>query len=114
MKKTMFAAVVCAAIAAAGVGMACAADAPRNIAFRRSVAQSSAADFTHVGHLVTDGVRSTAPVRRASVASQYPDLSPDCERPEKAIDGSKGTKWLVFKDKCELTVTLPEPARYRT
>ena len=103
--------VTVAAIAAAGVGMACAADAPRNIAFRRLVAQSSAADFTHVGHLVTDGVRSTAPVRKASVASQYPDLSPDGERPERAIDGSKGTKWLIFKDKCELTVTLPEPAR---
>ena len=41
-----------------------------NIAYRRAVYQSSAADFTHVGHLVTDGALSTAPVRQRTSCSE--------------------------------------------
>ena len=71
-------------------------NAARNIAFRRAVYQSSAADFTRVGHLATDRKQRGESIRRTLVRSEFPDNSPATETPSKAIDGLKDTKWLVF------------------
>ena len=43
-----------------------------NIAYRRAVYQSSAADFTHVGHLVTDGVKSPEPLQLTETRVELP------------------------------------------
>ena len=86
-------------------------NAARNIAFRRAVYQSSAADFTRVGHLATDGKQCGESIRRTLVRSEFPDKSPAAETPSKVIDGLKDTKWLVFETKCWLVVELPELAR---
>ena len=85
--------------------------ASHNIAFRRAVYQSSATDYTHVGHLATDGKGSDAPLYRPVAKSEFPGKSPDAETPQMAIDGNKDTKWLVFEPKCWLEVALPAPAR---
>ena len=85
--------------------------ATHNIAFRRAVYQSSAADYTHVGHLATDGKVTDGPVQRLMVKSEFPDKSPEGEAPRNAIDDKRDTKWLVFESKCWLEVALPAPAR---
>ena len=90
---------------------ASAAPATRNIAFRRAVYQSSATDYTHVGHLATDGKVADEPLYRPVAKSEFPGKSPDAETPQMAIDGNKDTKWLVFEPKCWLEVVLPAPAR---
>ena len=91
---------VAAAVAAVGLCAATAGEAPRNIAFRRSVVQSSAADFTHVGHLVTDGLRSGAPLLTTETRVELPGKSPDNEQAKCATDGRKDTKWVVFASAC--------------
>ena len=58
-----------------------------NIAYRRAVYQSSAADFTHVGHLVTDGVKSAEPLQLTETRVELPGKSPDNERAKCATDG---------------------------
>ena len=51
----------------------------RNIAYRRAVYQSSAYDFTHVGHLVTDGLRGGGALEISETRVELPDNSPDNE-----------------------------------
>ena len=100
--------ILASCLAALAAFQACAA---RNIAFRRAVYQSSAADFTHVGHLVTDGQRSDTPVQSSETRVEFPDKSPDNERSGRATDGNKETKWLVFASAAWLEVVLPAPAK---
>ena len=102
---------VAAAVAAVGLCAATAGEVPRNIAFRRSVVQSSAADFTHVGHLVTDGLRSGAPLLTTETRVELPGKSPDNEQAKCATDGRKDTKWVVFASACWIEVVLPSPAK---
>lgn len=85
--------------------------AGRNIAFRRAVYQSSAADLTHVGHLATDGKVPDGPLMRTEVKSEFPEKCPAGETPKMAFDGNKDTKWLVFEPKSWLEVALPAPVR---
>ena len=82
-----------------------------NIAYRRAVYQSSAADFTHVGHLVTDGVKSAEPLQLTETRVELPGKSPDNERAKCATDGRADTKWVVFAPSCWIEVVLPSPAK---
>lgn len=82
-----------------------------NIAYRRAVYQSSAADFTHVGHLVTDGVKSAEPLQITETRVELPGKSPDNERAKCATDGRADTKWVVFAPSCWIEVVLPSPAK---
>jgi len=113
MKK--FAALFCLAVAlsasAGAAGLCLATAVPRNIAFRRSVLQSSVADFTHVGHLVTDGLRSGTPLLTTETRVELPGKSPDNEQAKCATDGRKDTKWVVFAPSCWVEVVLPSPAK---
>ncbi len=81
----------------------------RNLAYRRAVYQSSAADFDHVGHLVTDGLFSEYNEERAVYSSQYQEECPANETPPGAFDGKRDTKWLVFHPKAWLQIQLPHP-----
>lgn len=74
-----------------------------NIASRRAVYQSSAANFNLTGQLVTDGI-FTVDKRSSHVFSdQYAD-NPATETPEQAFDGRRNTKWLTFHDKSWLQI----------
>ncbi len=94
-----------------GMALAAFAAAPRNLAFRRAVYQSSAADYTHVGHLATDGVRADADFRMAEATCAHRDTCPVGELPRMAIDGSPQSKWLIFKDTGWFDVALPQAAK---
>ena len=67
----------------------------RNIAFRRAAYHSSAANYNNTGHLVTDGIISTASLAKLIVTDQHGD-APANENPDMAFDGLPGTKWLTF------------------
>ncbi|GHT46845.1 hypothetical protein FACS189440_05780 [Bacteroidia bacterium] len=67
----------------------------RNIAFRRAVYQSSAANFNNVGHLAADGIFTVKKQIAHVFTDQYGD-SPQEENPEYAFDDRTGTKWLTF------------------
>ena len=107
MSRVMAALVACTLAQCA----AYAAPATRNIAFRRVPYESSAADYTNVGHLATDGKVTDDPVWLLKANSEFPNKSPAREMPQKAIDGNKDTKWLVTESKCWLEVALLAPAR---
>ena len=83
-------------------------EAETNLAFRRAVYQSSAADVNRVGHLVTDGLRTGREVRPSRFSSLDETKSPSNERPVQAFDGNKGTKWLHFGAQAWLQVELSQ------
>ena len=96
----------------AGMGMApmdSAADTPnyRNVALRRAVYQSSAANYNDTGHLVTDGIRSQTDLWEPTISAQYTD-SPDAEQPTCAFDGKSATKWLTFHNAAWLQFAFPD------
>ncbi len=80
----------------------------RNLAYRRSVLQSSAADFNRTGHLITDGIVTLHDTGSAVFLSQYDSESPTGEDCAKAFDGKAGSKWLVFHATSWLQVQLPD------
>ena len=86
----------------AGMGMApmdSAADTPnyRNVALRRAVYQSSAANYNDTGHLVTDGIRSQTDLWEPTISAQYTD-SPDAEQPKAIQACSEYPDISVFQD----------------
>jgi beta-galactosidase/beta-glucuronidase len=67
----------------------------QNIAFRRAVYHSSAANFNQTGQLVTDGIFTVDKNIPHIFNDQFAD-SPSAEMPEQAFDGRPNTKWLTF------------------
>lgn len=66
-----------------------------NIAFRRMVFHSSAANFNHTGQLATDGIFTVSKSVSYSYSDKFAD-NPSAETPEYAFDGLHDTKWLTF------------------
>lgn len=95
-------------VSALSVGMALAVSAAtsRNLAHRCAVYQSSAVDYTQVGHLATDGQRVNAAFRPVAATCEFAPSCPAGEVPAMAIDGSDQTKWLVFSDHAWLGVLI--------
>ena len=74
-----------------------------NIALRRAVYQSSAANYNATGHLITDGIFTISEQKRHMFKSQFSD-SPSNEGPDAAFDGKASTKWLTFKNSAWLQI----------
>jgi hypothetical protein len=86
---------------------AASAPAQRNIAFRKAVYQSSAANFHNTGQLATDGV-FTVDKRALHVCTDcYADNPPE-EMPEQAFDGRQNTKWLTFHNTSWLQIRFAD------
>ena len=79
----------------------------RNIALKRAVYHSSAANYEDTGHLITDGIINDLPYWDPDVVAQYND-SPSNEGPTCAFDGNQNTKWLTFHNAAWLQVGFPE------
>ena len=79
----------------------------RNVAYRRAVTHSSAADYDHTGHLVTDGIVSSTAAWHITPSAQYDD-SPTGEGVANLFDGSTDTKWLTFHDSAYVQVAFSE------
>ena len=68
----------------------------RNLAFRRAVWHSTAADYHQTGHLVTDGlVTDTTDVDTNPGFSASGENAQGAETADKAFDKNLATKWLV-------------------
>ena len=86
------------------IGTSCGASLDKkNIAFRRAVYQSSAADFNSTGHLLTDGIFTVNKQIKHICKDQFAN-SPSVETPEYAFDGKPGTKWLTFNNSAWLQI----------
>lgn len=85
------------------------APAYRNVALRRAVYQSSAANFEDTGHLITDGIRSQTDIWEPVIHAFNEENSPSAEKPDRAFDGNSATKWLVFS-KTKDPFSAEEPA----
>jgi len=68
-----------------------------NLALNRAAYHSSAIDYDHTAHLVTDGIKT---VYDASVITSQYDDSPSGESKEMAFDGTVETKYLTFHPAC--------------
>jgi beta-galactosidase/beta-glucuronidase len=77
----------------------------RNIALRRAVYQSSAANFNQTGQLATDGIFTVAKSASHVFSDSFAD-SPEAEMPEQAFDGKQNTKWLTFHNASWLQIQL--------
>ena len=108
-------AAVCTLIGINGLGgldrPAAAQEARRNVAYRRAVTHSSAADYDHTGHLVTDGIVSSTAAWHITPSAQYDD-SPSGEGVANLFDGSTDTKWLTFHDTAYVQVAFPEGEQF--
>ena len=80
------------------IGTSCVgSDSGRNIAFRRAVYQSSAANFDVTGQLATDGIYTAHKIVWHNYSCEVQEkASPDAEGPSCAFDNSLKTKWLAF------------------
>ena len=96
-----------ATAASVGVTAEDAASGSRNLALRRSVLHSSAANYNDTGHLVTDGIINGDSSQRVQMTAQYDD-SPTGETVNCAFDGQTGTKWLTFHSTAWLQAAFPE------
>ena len=90
-----------------GIGCNVTPDTRRNIAFRRAVYQSSAANFNATGQLATDGIFTAYKEIRHTYSSKSQD-SPQGEEPGFAFDGSGKTKWLTFNNNTWLQIHFNE------
>ena len=95
------------------IGTSCGASLDKkNIALRRAVYQSSAADYNVTGHLVTDGIFTINKQIKHIYKDQFSD-SPSVESPECAFDGKTGTKWLTFNNSAWLQIQFAEDKAFR-
>lgn len=83
----------------------------RNVALRRAVVHSTAADYDHTGHLVTDGIISDASTWRITTTTQHND-SPSGEEVDKLFDNMTSTKWLTFHSTAYVQLAFPNGERY--
>ncbi len=93
MRTLVVSAAIFASLAAAAAGEY------RNVALRRAVYQSSAADYGRVGHLATDGIVDPPDTSSPTCTADPSAKSPVGETASCAFDGNVRTKWLVFTDK---------------
>lgn len=94
-----------------GVGVTAKDEDYRNVALHRAVTHSSAADYDHTGHLVTDGIISDASTWRITPTAQYDD-SPANEGVANLFDGATDTKWLTFHNTAYVQVAFPQGDGY--
>ena len=85
--------------------------ADRNLALRRAVLHSSAADYSHTGHLVTDGIIGGVNSWQLVSEDQYGD-SPSGEGVANLFDGTTDTKWLTFHNTAYVQLTFPGDEAY--
>ena len=86
-------------------------DATRNVAFRRAAIHSTAADYDHTGHLVTDGIISNANTWKLTGTDQYAD-NPAGEGVANLFDGTTDTKWLTFHNTAYVQLAFPNGEAY--